>query len=152
MTELTTKRKSWLELKTLTEYYRSISSSLNNDVPINITFYPLIDEFGQKGYRVYYLAGTSRRETTLKYINVKSNQKIDVLNENLLFNSLTSSNNEKAKLTKEEQLLRERQRCSFNGITSYVLDEHTGRLVFSEQSKLFFYDSDKVEIYIFEDY
>jgi hypothetical protein len=141
----TVNRKSWLELRKLTEYYRKISSTLNSDVPSNISFYPIIDEYGQKEYRLYYLSGTSRRETTIKYINIKSNQKVDILNENLLFNHWMSySTNEKVKLTKEEQLLRERQRCSFNGITSYVLDENTGRLVYSERSELFYHDSNQV--------
>jgi hypothetical protein len=141
----TVNRKSWLELRKLTEYYRKISSTLNSDVPSNISFYPIIDEYGQKDYRLYYLSGTSRRETTIKYINIKSSQKVDILNENLLFNHWMSySTNEKVKLTKEEQLLRERQRCSFNGITSYVLDENTGRLVYSERSELFYHDSNQV--------
>lgn len=139
----TVNRKSWLELRKLTEFYRKISSTLNSDVPSNISFYPIIDEYGQKEYRLYYLSGTSRRETTIKYINIKSNQKVDILNENLLFNWMSFSTNEKVKLTKEEQLLRERQRCSFNGITSYVLDENTGRLVFSERSELFYHDSNQ---------
>ena len=68
----TVNRKSWLELRKLTEYYRKISSTLNSDVPSNISFYPIIDEYGQKDYRLYYLSGTSRRETTIKYINIKS--------------------------------------------------------------------------------
>jgi hypothetical protein len=140
----TVNRKSWLELRKLTEYYRKISSTLNSDLPSNISFYPIIDEYGQKEYRLYYLSGTSRRETTIKYINIKSNQKVDILNENLLFNWMSYSTNEKVKLTKEEQLLRERQRCSFNGITSYVLDENTGRLVFSERSELFYHDANQV--------
>ena len=148
MSEVTAvNRKSWLELKNLTEYYRKISSTLNSDVPSNIAFYPIIDEFGQKEFRLYYLSGTSRRETTIKYINIKPNQKVDILNENLLFNWMSSfSTAEKTKLTKEEQLLRERQRCSFNGITSYVLDENTGRLVFSERSELFYHDSNQVRL------
>jgi hypothetical protein len=43
-------------------------------------------------------------------------------------------------LTKEEQLLRERKRCSFNGITSFCLDQNRRRLVFSENSDLFYFD------------
>ena len=49
------------------------------------------------------------------------------------------------KLTKEEQLLRERQRCAFSGITQYSLDAPTGRLVFSERSELFCFDDRHAE-------
>ena len=49
----------------------------------------------------------------------------------------------KKKLTKEEQL-RLRQQCSFNGITSYALDENNGLLVFSERSELFNHISNQV--------
>ena len=45
-------------------------------------------------------------------------------------------------MTKEEQLLRERKRCSFNGITSFYLDSPTGRLVFSERSDIFYFDDE----------
>ena len=144
MSEVASNRKSWLELKALTEQVRKISSAINNEAPSNVTFYATTDEFGQKEYRIYYLSGTSRRETTIKYINIKPNQKVDVLNENLLFNWQSFSTNEKTQLTKEEQLLRERQRCSFNGITSYALDKNSGRLVFSERSELFYQDSNQV--------
>ena len=139
------KRKSWMELKHLTEYYRKTASTLSNNMPTNIAFCQRVDELGQKEYRIYYLAaGVSRGESTVKYTDIKPNQKIDILNEQLLFNWFTSLTNDKVKLTKEEQLLRERQRCSFNGISSFVLDEQSGRLVFSERSELFFYDSNQV--------
>ena len=49
----------------------------------------------------------------------------------------------KKKSTKEEQL-RLRQQCSFNGITSYALDENNGLLVFSERSELFNHISNQV--------
>ena len=49
---------------------------------------------------------------------------------------------EKQQLTKEEQLLRERKRCSLSGITSYFVDCHSGRLVFSERSDLFYFNDE----------
>jgi hypothetical protein len=138
----TRKRRTWLELKSVVEKSRKIAYALNSDVPLQIKFRDYINEYGVKETRLYFLSGTARRETTLKYVNVKENEAVGILEENLLFNNDPNIKGvqQQQQLTKEEQLLRERKRCSFNGITSYVLDESNGRLVFSQSSGLYYYD------------
>lgn len=114
--------------------------SLNNDSPSNISFRQFFNELtGKNEYRIYFLASTQKREVTIKYVDVNLDQKTDLLTGVPLFQSLNPGN-DKRQLTKEEQLLRERKRCSFNGITSFSLDSAGSRVVFSERSDLFFYD------------
>ena len=141
-------RKTWPQIKSVVEFSRKLIQSLNGDVPSNIHFRECLNkQTGQYENRVYFLASNQKREITIKYINLKqlsleathSDEKKIVGVP--IFSNLTSFTNvEKQQLTKEEQLLRERKRCSFNGITSYSLDQNSNRLVFSERSELFYFD------------
>jgi hypothetical protein len=138
------KPKNWLELKNIVEKSRKITQTLNCNVPVNIKFRDFTNAYGLNECRIYYLGNTARGEATIKYVDVLHNQKVDVLEENSLFNNNTQfdyPDKNTQQLTKEEQLLRERKRCSFNGITSYAMDEaSSGRLIFSERSSLFYFD------------
>jgi flagellar hook-length control protein FliK len=147
------KRKTWSQLKSIVELSRKLMSSLGNDVAAYINFRERTNpESGQRFYRVYLLASTQKRESTIKYIDAAPDMQCEKLVAKQLFQSpapdtstLEQTEN-KEKLTKEEQLLRERKRCVFTGITSYVADESSSRLVFSERSELFCLDDDATQV------
>lgn len=137
--ELIKKPKTWSKLKGIVEFSRKLVYSLNNDVPSNINFRQL----DKDNYRIYFLAGTQKREITIKHVDVKLGAQYDKLTASTIFANTSNGPNfpiEKQQLTKEEQLLRERKRCSLSGITSYYADCQSGRLVFSERSELFYFD------------
>jgi hypothetical protein len=135
--------KTWSQLKQLIECSRKFIFAINNDTPTNISFRECVNcETGQKEFRVYFLAGTQKRDITIKYITIRPNEVLDQIAGQTIFMSNASNMNEfDKKLTKEEQLLRERKRCSFNGITSYSMN-NSGRFVFSERSELFYFDDE----------
>ncbi len=137
MSQQAVKPRSWSQLKTIVEFSRKLIFSLNSDAPSSIKF----RQTKPDEYRVYFLASNHKREVTIKYITVNRNKTQNLLVGQTIFESshLEEGLNEK-KLTKEEQLLRERQRCAFSGITQYSLDANTGRFVFSERSDLFSFD------------
>jgi hypothetical protein len=136
-------QKTWSQLKSIVECSRKFVASLNNDVPSSINFREHLNpDTGRAEYRVYFLAGNQKREITIKYVTVQPGT---VYQNKLVGSSLFSSNylqgpNDK-QLTKEEQLLRERKRCSFTGITQYSLNK-SGRFLFTERSELFCFDDD----------
>lgn len=143
----TRKNKTWPQIKSVVEFSRKLIQSLNCDIPSNINFREYLNkQTGQLENRVYFLASNQKREITIKYLNLKQTSDETQSEERKLvgvpiFNNLTQMVSvEKQQLTKEEQLLRERKRCSFNGITSYSLDQNSNRLVFSERSELFYFD------------
>ena len=146
-------RKTWGQLKSVVEFSRKLIQPLNGDVPSNINFREYFNEStGQLENRVYFLASNQKREITIKYINLKQNSFENQTDETRIsgvpiFNTNLSAvpSLEKQQLTKEEQLLRERKRCSFNGITSYYLDQKSARLVFSERSELYYFDDNNNE-------
>jgi hypothetical protein len=154
-------RKTWQQLKQIVEFNRKILYSLNADVPANITFREYLNhETNHFENRVYFLANGQNRDNTLKFIDLKSNTTLNNNTNNVLTGQQLITNtyifpDQKAnstQLTKEEQLLRERQRCSFNGITSYFLDQESGRILFSEKSELFYFDekiSESVNLFLF---
>jgi hypothetical protein len=124
-------RKSWTDVKRIVEFSRKLMYSLNGDSPTNVSF---CDN------RVYFLGSTRKRDITIKYIDITENT---LTGDKLIGQPLFEENffgYENRQLTKEEQLLRERKRCSFNGITSFCLDPSIGRLVYSENSDLFYFD------------
>lgn len=134
------KSKTWPELKSIVEFSRKLVYSLSSDVPSSISFRQLANS---DEYRVYFLASTAKREITIKYIDVKLGNSTDRLAANTIFsNNAFNMSTEKQQLTKEEQLLRERKRCSLSGITSYFVDSKSGRLVFNERSDLFYFDDE----------
>lgn len=142
---LTKTPKTWKQLRSIVESGRKLVASLNQDVPSSINFRELVNpETGRNEYRVYFLAGNAKREITIKYVTVQPGT---VYPEKLVGNALFSNANYlqgpagDKQLTKEEQLLRERKRCSFTGITQYSLN-NSGRFLFSERSELFCYDDD----------
>lgn len=144
-------KRSRQDLRTIVEFSRKLIYSLNGDSPSNIAF-------SERDDRVYFLAGTAKGEITIKYVDTKATTtSTDVLKARGLFEdsrrlpdtlddesssttTATTSTTTTRQLTKEEQLLRERKRCSFNGITSFCLEPHVNRLVFSENSELFYFD------------
>ncbi len=139
-------KKTWTQLKTLVEFSRKLLYNINGDIPSNINFREVINEqTGQLENRIYFLAGGPKREVTIKYINIGANDNQEKVASTPLFQNNSTNVKEKQQLTKEEQLLRERKRCSFNGISSYFLDNNSNRLVFSERSELFYYDDEQIE-------
>jgi hypothetical protein len=146
--------KTWSQLKQMIEYSRKFLYSLNNDVPTNISFREYLNsQTGKKECRVYFLAsGSKKRDTTIKYVTIRPDEfYANKIAGNTIFLSNHSNAPDEKKLTKEEQLLRERKRCSFSGITSYSMS-NTGRFVFSERSELFFYEdqiTDTVVCFVF---
>ena len=137
---LTKKAKTWKDLKNIVECSRKFIFELCTDVPTSFSFRQVTDPAtGDTECRIYFLAGsTSKRDITLKYVSVQS----DLLYEKLVGSTIFFSgysNQEDKVLTKEEQLLRERKRCSFAGISSYSMSP-AGRFVFSESSKLYYFD------------
>jgi hypothetical protein len=140
-------KKTWGQLKTLVEFSRKLLVNINGDIPSNISFREVLNEqTGQLENRIYFLAGGPKREVTIKYINIGPNDNQERITSIPLFqNNIVNMVKEKQQLTKEEQLLRERKRCSFNGISSYFLDNNSNRLVFSERSELFFYDDEQIQ-------
>lgn len=156
------KRRTWPQLKSVVEFSRKLMFNLNGDSPANIFFRKYFNhERNQFEHRVYFLAGTQKREITIKFVDIRpmmSESKLvgaSIFQNSLLQTdlSLTSqpstTTTTKQQLTKEEQLLRERKRCSFNGITSFNLDVNSGRLVFTERSDLFYFD-DEIPIVVSE--
>ena len=136
------KRRTWLELKTVVEFSRKLTFSIRNDVPSSVNFRKYIHpETNETLYRVYFLGATKKGDITIKYIDLKPNFIQEKIMGTPIFTMpMFSPSNNKQQLTKEEQLLRERMRCSFSGITSYSVDSYSGRLVFSERSELFYLD------------
>lgn len=135
--------RSRKDIKTVVEFTRKLMYSLNGDSPSNITF-------GETDDRVYFLGNTRKGDTTIKYIDMSTAKLGEKLIGQALFDEnsqqqsaekgSSSSSSTTRQLTKEEQLLRERKRCSFNGITSFCLEPSANRLVFSENSDLFYFD------------
>jgi len=143
-------KKTWTQLKTLVEFSRKLLYNINGDIPSNISFREVINEqTGQLENRIYFLAGGPKREVTIKYINIGAIDNQEKVASTPLFQNNLVNVKEKQQLTKEEQLLRERKRCSFNGISSYFLDNNSNRLVFSERSELFYYDDDQNQSNVF---
>ena len=134
-------RKSRKDLKAVVEFSRKLMYSLNGDSPSNVSF---------RDNRIYFLGSTRKRDTTIKFIDIVADDAgatspstaVDKIIGQPLFEQtfFVSPTNEIRQLTKEEQLLRERKRLSFNGITSFCMDPTLGRLVFSENSDLFYFD------------
>jgi hypothetical protein len=134
-------------LKQIVELNRKLMSNLNTDTPTNFTFRD--DPVNDNSQRVYFLANNYiTRENTLKFIDIKrvghDRRGEESLNGQQLLSDYSAmlTTGEKTALTKEEQLLRERQRCSNTGVTSYFLDPSSRRLLFSDRSELFYYDDD----------
>ena len=137
-------RQTWLQLKQIVELNRKLMFNLNSDVPTSITFRENPENLTVN--RIYFLANNSRtRENTLKYIDIEPNKVYEQMTgQQLILNDYNAGmSTEKVQLTKEEQLLRERQRCAFSGITSYSLDSNSQRILFSDHSELFYYDDNK---------
>ena len=129
--------KSWVQLKSVVEFSRKLMSNLNVDVPSNIYFRNYFNkQTGRDENRIYFLAGTQKRDITIKYITGYP-----------IFNLNINFSNEKTQLTKEEQLLRERKRCPFNGISSFYMENC--RLVFSERSEIYYFDDNITTIVIY---
>jgi dipeptidyl-peptidase 9 len=151
MDQRTNKKRSWSQLRSLVDYSRRLSFSLNTDIPSNIKF----RQYGPNEQRVYYLADDlSKRQRTIKYITINPNQlETNGITSNLLINTTSTTtttttinnNNNDNKLTKEEQLLRERQRQTSNGITSFQLDDNLGRFLYRERSDLYYYDDNNTQ-------
>lgn len=142
-TKLSKVPKTWSQLKSVVEYSRKFIYAINNNVPSNVNFREYLDpETGLKEYRIYFLASTQKHDVTIKYVTVKLDSLQD---KKLIGNDIFLTSNapkiKTKKLTKEEQLLRERKRCAFSGITQYSIDTN-GRFVFTEQSDLFSYDDE----------
>lgn len=139
MDEQVNKKRSWSQLRSVVDYARRLSFGLNTDIPSNITF----RQNGPNEQRIYYLADDlSKRQRTIKYITINPYQlETNGITSSLLINtsSITTTSNDN-KLTKEEQLLRERQRQTSTGITSYQLDDTIGRFIYRERSDLYYYD------------
>lgn len=139
-------RKKWSELKSIVEFGRKFLGYLNGDIVSNVQFREYYNpETGQDEIRVYFLSGFQNRNLTIKYIDISGELNAETLNGIPLFplfhQNFLSFQNDK-KLTKEEQLLRERQRISFSGITSFSIDEKSGRIIFGEHSELFYFDDE----------
>ncbi|CAF0842964.1 unnamed protein product [Brachionus calyciflorus] len=135
--------KSWSQLKSIVEFGRKFLGYFSGDTVSNVIFREYFNhETGRNENRVYFLGNSHNRDVTIKYIVLNDNSTQEKLTGLPLF--LTNSYNfgNEKQLTKEEQLLRERQRCSFNGITSFSLDEKSGRIVFSEHSEIFYFDDE----------
>jgi hypothetical protein len=138
--------KSWKQLRSIVECGRKLVASINQGVPSSINFREHVNaETGQREYRVYFLAGSQKGGITIKYVTVQAGT---VYEERLVGTPLFSGGSsylqaqggdDKQQLTKEQQLLRERKRCSFTGITQYSLNNE-GRFLFSERSELFCFD------------
>lgn len=131
--------RSRKDVKNVVEFSRKLMYSLNGDSPSNISFAESASE------RVYFLGGTRKGDITIKYVDLKDIQAGEKLVGQKLFDDAMSlasqlDSGTTRQLTREEQLLRERKRCSFNGITSFCLDSSHRRLVFSENSELFYFD------------
>ena len=123
-------------------------SNLNVDVPTNICFRNHFNkQTGKEENIIYFLAGTQKRDITIKYIHLNSNSQFEKLTGYPMFNTNINFSNEKIQLTKEEQLLRERKRCPFNGISSFYMEN--GRLVFSERSEIYYFDDNLTMIVIY---
>lgn len=139
---------SWPQLKQIVEFNRKLMFNLNSDAPTSINFRATPVSPGVQ--RIYFLANNEQtRDNTLKFVDIKANTVYDQLKgQQLMFNEAAAYSGE-AKLTKEEQLLRERQRCSFSGITSYYLDANSSRIVFSDRSELFYFDDLTVSLNLF---
>lgn len=133
--------RTWNQLKSIVEYSRKFIYSINNDVPSSIKFREYVNpETGQNEYRIYFLASNQKREITIKYVTVDMNKPVENrLVGKTMFEADYLQGPTDKKLTKEEQLLRERKRCSFSGITQYSLNNN-GRFLFSERSDLFYLD------------
>jgi hypothetical protein len=129
-------------LKQVAELNRKLVFNLNTDTPANITFRD--SAFTEdETQRIYFLASNYQtRENTLKYVDIRSDSVYDQLNGEQLMSDYTAlfGDDKSSTLTKEEQLLRERQRCSHSGITAYFLDHASNRLLFSDRSELFYFD------------
>lgn len=137
-----TSRKTWNQIRTIVEFGKKYLYYLNGDSTANICFREYFNqESSQYETRIYFLGSSQNREINIKYINIQANQQYDKLTGLPIFSNYQFFANDRP-LTKEEQLLKERMRCSFNGITSFVLDPTSGRLVFSERSELFYFDDE----------
>jgi hypothetical protein len=132
-------------LKQVTELNRKLAFNLNTDTPVNITFRES-NETGRQ--RIYFLANNwQTRESTLKFVDIEANTACELLNGQQLMSDYSAmfGDEKTATLTKEEQLLRERQRCSNTGITAYCLDHNSERVLFSDRSELFYFDDRAVQ-------
>lgn len=139
-------RKKWSELKSVVEFGRKFHGYLNGDIASNVQFREYYNpETGQDEIRVYFLTGFQNRNLAIKYIDISRELNTETLTGISLFplfyQNILGFQNDK-KLTKEEQLFRERQRISFNGITSFSIDENSGRIIFGEHSELFYFDDE----------
>ena len=152
----------WSELRTLVETGRKLVSNLSGDVASNIMFRRCE---ARAQHRIYFLGNdTSRtRDITIKRIVLpikrstqpsaaaaasstpcrKLNGKAILVGRRRTTRPSPAANF--TQLTKEEQLLLERKRVSFSGITSYCMNEPLGRLAFTERSELFYFDDDDDE-------
>lgn len=133
--------KKWSDLKSIVDFGRKFLGYLNGEIASNVQFREYFNpETGQNEIRVYFLSGYQNRNLTIKYIDISSDLSTEKLTGVPLLTSFSFQSEKQ--LTKEEQLLRERQRCSFSGITSFSMDEKSGRIVFGEHSDIFFFDDE----------
>lgn len=133
-------KRSRKDISKVVEFTRKLMYALNGDSPSNISF-------GEINDRVYFLGGTRKGDITIKYVDMNSSTPggEKLVGKTLLDETTQQPQSDATRqLTKEEQLLRERKRCSFNGITSFCLEPNASRLVFSENSDLFYFDDKHV--------
>lgn len=131
-------KKTWAELRQAVRNTRKVLTSLASRVPSLFTFRSFQSDQGPVT-RIYFLGLTGgSRENTLLYVDIpmKENGSDLLIWKNVLdsFQATLSQ----GELSKEEQLMRERQRLGTLGITSYDLDNETGLCVFPACNSLFF--------------
>ena len=88
-------RRSWNQLKTIVEYSRRMPYAMSVNVPSQITFREIFNEYGQKEKRIYFLAGSARSDPTIKYINVIDGQQMDMVSAQPLFSEISVSGEKK---------------------------------------------------------
>ena len=131
-------RKSWEELHQAVRKTRKLATAMMSRVPHTFTFRHIETADGIRT-RLYFLGILpSSRENTLLYTNVP--QAKDLLDQPLEWHPLMDAfqaTPPHGQFSKEEQLLRERKRLGSFGITSYELDEKSGKFVFPACNSLF---------------
>lgn len=134
---------SWLQVKNIVTNTHRFFGRLANEckTPKNFTFRCVETENGIKT-RLYFLAvppGAPTRDNTLMYIDLReeyTDGDATATVWNYLFR-LSRTNVSPEFLSKEEQLLRERQRIGSFGMTSYEADVEKGLFVFPACGTLF---------------
>lgn len=129
-------KRSWQELQKAVKGSRNLGAMLSVRIPTSFTFSRFIAQDGRSKCRVHFLGmpATGSRMNTITFVDLDLSAGNSLLEWKFLLEDMHLSSTHK--LSKEEELLRERKRLSLRGITTFETDGK-GHFIFPAANMLY---------------